>query len=197
MLIAAAVAAASIQAAVAPVAPTRDGLVRVTVSGLRAPAADVVIHGGIASGGKMFGLVPLRDLGNGSWWTELRAPGFLGVYPIRVRAQGVYHDTGALVQVLPRSFAAEPGVNTPAQAVVWWRRQAPAGATVLSEQPWNAGFYFHRDQRYNRLVRVTFRLAGPWRAYHLAARTYTRWFNIARTSLAPGSWKLVQVVDAP
>jgi hypothetical protein len=197
MILAALAAAATLHASLAPAAPAPNGLLRVTVTGLPAPAADVVIHGGIASGGKMFGLVPLRDEGGGDWTTVLRAPGFLGVYPVRVRARGVYHETGALVTVLPRAYAAEPGVNTPAEAVEWWRRQSPEGATIASETPWDAGFYFHLDQRYNRLIRVRFTLLGPWRRYHLGAGTYTRWLEVSRTSLAAGSWKLVQVVAAP
>ena len=196
-MVAALAVAASLAVSVTPSHPTPNGLIRVTVTGLPAPAADVVVHDGIASGGKMFGLVPLRDEGGGSWTTELVAPGFLGVYPVRVRARGVYHDTGAMVDVLPRDFAAEPGVNTPAEVVEWWRRQAPEGATVLSVREWDAGFFSHRDSRYNRLLRVRFTLLGPWPRYRLAAGTYTRWLSVARTSLAAGGWKLLQVVAAP
>jgi hypothetical protein len=188
--------AAALAIAVSPARPAPDGLVHVHVSGLQAPAADVVIHGGIASGGKMFGLVPLRDLGGGNWATVLRAPGFLGVYPVRVRARGVYHETGAVVKVLPRAFAAEPGVGKPALVVEWWRRQAPAGASVASVTEWHAGLFFHRDQRYNRLLRVRFTLLGPWPRYHLRGGTYVRWFDVARTSLT-ADWRLLQVVAAP
>jgi hypothetical protein len=130
MLLAAAVAA--LQVAVSPLAASRDGLVTIRVQGLAAPAASVVIHGGLASGGKMFGLVPLRDAGNGAWWTVLRAP----------------------------------------------------------------GFYFHRDQRYNRLLRVRFTLPAAWPQYRLAAGTQTRWFSVARLSVE-GGWKLLEVVPAP
>lgn len=193
-MVLAAVAALSI--AVSPALAARDSLIHVHVAGLDAPAADVVVHGGVASGGKMFGLVPLRDLGGGNWTAVLRAPGFLGVYPIRVRAGGVYRESGALVKVLPRSFAHEPGVGKPAQVVEWWRRQAPAGATVTSVTEWHAGFFFHRDQRYNRLLRVRFTLLGAWPQFHLARGTYLRWFNVARTTLT-ADWRLLQVVTAP
>jgi hypothetical protein len=195
-MVAAVVAAATIHASVSPGAPARDGTVRVSVEGLPAPAADVIIHGGIASGGKMFGLVPLRDAGGGTWWTSLRAPGFLGIYPIGVRAEGRYRETDALVTVLPPGFAAEPGVPTPKLVVEWWRRQSPGGVDVASVTEWHAGFYYHQDQRYNRLLRVRFTPLAPWRRYHLAKATYTRWFDVARTSLT-GDWRLVQVVDAP
>lgn len=195
-MVAAVVAAATIHASVSPAAPARDGLVRVSISGLPAPAADVVVEGGIASAGKMFGLVPLRDRGAGAWWTVLRAPGFLGVYPIRVRAHGRLRDTDALVKVLPHAFAAEPGVPKPSQVVEWWSWQSPGGAKIAGVTEWHAGFYFHRDQRYNRLLRARFTLLAPWPRYHLAAGTYTRWFDVARTTLA-GDWRLVQVVDAP
>jgi hypothetical protein len=194
MLLAAAVAA--LQVAVSPLAASRDGLVTIRVQGLAAPAASVVIHGGLASGGKMFGLVPLRDAGNGAWWTVLRAPGFYGVYPVRVRAEGRYRDTGALLRVLPRRFAAEPGVPAPAQVVEWWRRQAPQGVTIHAVSEWRAGFYFHRDQRYNRLLRVRFTLPAAWPQYRLAAGTQTRWFSVARLSVE-GGWKLLELVAAP
>lgn len=196
-MLAAALAAATIHVSLSPAVPAPNGQVRVSVTGLPAPAADVVIHGGIASGGKMFGLVPLQSDGDGAWSTLLVAPGFRGVYPVRVRTRGVYHETDALVKILPRDYDAEPGVNTPAEAVEWWRRQSPEGATITSEAEWHAGFYYHLDQRYNRLIRVTVTTLGPWRRYRLGTGTYTRWLEISRTSLAPGSWKLVQVVAAP
>lgn len=187
-------AVAALQIAVGPPAAQRDGLVSVRVTGLRAPAASVVIHGGVASGGKMFGLVPLRDGGAGAWSTVLRAPGFFGVYPLRVRAQGTYRETGAAVRVLPRGFARQPGVPRPADVVEWWRRQAPAGATVRSVTDWRAGFYSHRDRRYNRLLRVRFTLSAAYGRFR--AGTYTRWFSVARTS-ANGGWRLPEIVAAP
>lgn len=197
MILATALAAATIHASLVPAVPAPNGLVRVSVTGLAAPAADVVIHDGIASAGKMFGLVPLQSDGAGAWTTLLVAPGLRGVYPVRVRAGGVYHETDALVQILPHGYAAEPGANTPVEAMEWWLRQAPEGATIRSRAEWHAGFYFHLDQRYNRLVQVTFTTPGPWRKYRLGTGTYTRWVEVSRTSLAPGGWKLVQVVAAP
>jgi hypothetical protein len=188
--------AAAFTVAVSPAQPTPNGLVQVRVDRLSAPAADVLISGGIASGGKMFGLVPLRDLGGGSWTTVLRAPGFYGVYPIEVRAEGVYHDTGALVMVLPRRFGSSLAGATPDDVVEKWREAAPNGVTVARHTTWRQGFYYHRDQRYNDLVRVTYTLLSDWPRYHLKEGTATKWFDLVRTSLA-GKWHLVQVVDAP
>jgi len=195
-MIAALLAAASLGASVAPSVATPDGQFHVTVQGLCAPAASVVVHGGIASEGKMFGWVPLQSAGSCSWSTVLRAPGFLGVYPIRVLAGGVERDTGAVVSVLPHGYAAEPGFDEPEQIPEWWRRQAPAGATLESVTQWNAGFFTHRDPSLNRLLRVRFTLLGDWKAQRLARGTYTRYFSVAR--LKPGGqWRLLQIVEAP
>jgi hypothetical protein len=178
--------AAALAVAVSPAQPARDGLVTVQVDGLRAPAADVVIHGGIASEGKMFGLVPLRDLGNGSWSTVLRAPGFFGVY----------HDTSAAVAVLPRGFKASLAGSSPDDVVEKWREAAPNGVTIAQHSVWRQGFFYHRDQRYNRLVRVKYTLLSDWPRYHLKEGTAVKWFDLVRTSLTD-RWHLVQVVDAP
>src|SRR4051812_49977393 len=115
--------AAALVLSVSPAQPARDGLVHVHVTGLNAPAADVVIHGGISSGGKMFGLVPLRDLGGGSWTTVLRAPRVPRVYPGRVRAHGVYPETGSVISILPPEVATGPAAATPPR-VLRARRQA-------------------------------------------------------------------------
>jgi hypothetical protein len=187
-------AAAALAIAVSPARPARDGLVHVHVSGLNAPAADVVIHGGIASGGKMFGLVPLRDLGGGNWTTVLRAPGFSGVYPVRVRAFGRYRETGTVVSILPRSLG--PSASTAAGVVEAFREASPGGATIQSAVTWKQGFYFHRDQRYNRLIRVEFVLLSDWPRYHLKAGTYLKWFDVVRTSLT-AKWRLAGFVAAP
>jgi hypothetical protein len=187
-------AAAALAIAVSPVHPAPDGLLHVHVSGLEAPAADVVIHGGIASGGKMFGLVPLRDLGGGNWATVLRAPGFPGVYPVRVRAFGRYRETGTVVAILPRSLG--PAAATATGVVEAFREASPGGATIQSAVTWKKGFYFHRDQRYNRLIRVEFVLLQAWPRYHLKAGTYLRWFDVVRTSLT-GQWRLAGFVAAP
>jgi hypothetical protein len=191
-----ALVAASLTAAVSPSVAARDGQIRVVVTGLSAPAASVVVHGGIASEGKMFGWVALRSSGAGSWWTVLRAPGFLGVYPVQVRAGGILRQTGAVVSVLPRGFAAQPAFDKPAQVAEWWSRQAPAGTDLLSVTTWHAGFFTHRDPTLNRLLRVRFTLLGDWKAKRLARGTYTRWFSVARTS-AQGQWRLLEIVEAP
>jgi hypothetical protein len=188
--------AAALVLSVSPAQPARDGLVHVHVTGLNAPAADVVIHGGIASGGKMFGLVPLRDLGGGSWTAVLRAPGFPGVYPVRVRTQGVYRETGTVVAILPRGFATGPEGATPAGAVEAWREAAPGGATLQSATTWKRGFYFRRDQRFNRLLRVSFVLLRDWPRYSLKAGRYSRWFDVMRTS-PTGTWRFAGFVAAP
>lgn len=187
-------AAAALAIAVTPAHPARDGLVHVHVTGLRAPAADVVIHGGVASGGKEFGLVPLRDLSGGNWATVLRAPGLTGVYPVRVRAFGRYRETGTLISILPRSLG--PAASTATGVVEAWREASPGGATVQSASTWKQGFYFHRDQRFNRLIRVKFVLLQAWPRYGLKAGTYLRWFDVVRTS-ATAKWRLAGFVLAP
>jgi hypothetical protein len=193
---AAVLAASALSAAVSPSLAAPDGQIRVTVSGLDAPAASIVVHGGIASQGKMFGWVPLRSAAGGTWWTVLRAPGFYGVYPIHVRARGVLHQTTATVAVLPRGYGAQPGFDKPEQVAEWWTRQAPAGAEIRSVATWTAGFFAHRDQTLNRLLRVRFTLLGDWKAKHLAAGTYTRWFSVARPRVG-GPWRLLEIVAAP
>ena len=194
MLIAA--AAAMLTIAVSPAAPAPNGQFRVQVSGLDAPAADVVVHGGVAGAGKMFGLVPLLPTGKGSWSTILRAPGFPGVYPIRVRAGGVYRETQTVLTILPRGFATAPAAATPAGVVEAWREASPGGATIETAATWRQGFYFHRDQRYNRLLKVRFVLLQGWPRWRLRAGTYTRWFDVARRSQSE-PWRLVDLVQAP
>jgi hypothetical protein len=187
-------AAAALAITVSPAQPAHDGLLHVHVSGLKAPAADVVIHGGVASGGKEFGLVPLRDLGGGNWATVLRAPGLTGVYPVRVRAFGRYRETGTVVSILPRHLG--PAASTAPGVVEAFREASPGGATIQSAVTWRQGFYFHRDQRYNRLIRVRFVLLQAWPRYGLKAGTYLRWFDVVRTSLT-GKWRLAGFVPAP
>ena len=190
-----AAALATLSIAITPVLPAPDGQFRVTVDGLPAPAASIVVHGG-ASGGKMFRLVPLRPAGPGAWWTILRAPGLVGVYPIRVRAGGVYHETSTVVRIVPRGLARAPRGTTPAAVVQRWRLAAPNGVTIRSASTWRAGFYYHRDQRYNRLLRVEFTLIGDWPRYGLAEGTYVRWFNIVRTAQFE-PWRLAEIIRAP
>src|SRR5206468_62600 len=83
----------------------------------------LVLHGGIASGGTMVGLVPLRDLGGGNWTAELRAPGFPGVYPVRVRAFNRYRETGAVVSILPKTLG--PSASTAAGVLEAFREASP------------------------------------------------------------------------
>ncbi|MGZ8716609.1 MAG: hypothetical protein ACXWYO_05795, partial [Gaiellaceae bacterium] len=71
--------AAGAQASVSPVVGARDGLLHVAVTHVSAPAVQVRIAGGLASGGRWFGWVPLKQTGPTSWRSVLRAPGFLGV----------------------------------------------------------------------------------------------------------------------
>ena len=194
MLIAAAAAVLTI--AVSPAAPPPNGQFRVQVTGLDAPAADVVVHGGVAGAGKMFGLVPLLPTGKGSWTTILRAPGFPGVYPIRVRARGVYGETQTVLTILPGGFSTAPSAASPAGVVEAWREASPGGATIQTAATWRQGLSSHRDQRYNRLLKVTFVLLQGWPRWHLRAGTYTRWFDVARRSQAE-PWRLVGLVRAP
>jgi hypothetical protein len=196
MPIALAAAAAVLAITVSPAAPAPDGQFHVRVTGVDAPAASVVVHGGIASAGRPFGLVPLLPAGPGAWSTILRAPGFPGVYPIRVRFGGVYHETTTVLSVLPRGFATAPSAATPAGVVEAWREASPGGATIEAATTWRQGFYSHRDQRYNRLLRVRFVLLQDWPRWHLRAGTSTRWFDVARRSQVE-PWRLVGLVEAP
>jgi hypothetical protein len=101
-----------------------------------------------------------------------------------------------VVAILPRGFASAPSGATPGDVVQAFRLASPGGATIDAAQTWRAGFYYHRDQRYNRLLKVQFTLISAWPRYHLAAGTYTKWFDIVRTSqLSP--WRLADLVDAP
>lgn len=185
-----------LQIAVSPAVPAPDGLVRVSVSGLRAPAASVVIHGGVASEGKLFGLVPLRDAGHGRWWTILRAPGLEGVYPVRVRADGTYSETMTAVAVLPKDFAHAPSGATPAAALEAWRAASPGGLTLATVSTVRYGFYYHRDQRYNRLFRVEVTALQAWPRWGLEAGTSVRYVDVVRRSqLEP--WRIAGFVPAP
>jgi hypothetical protein len=195
-MVVAAVLAAAVTASASPSPAAPDGQVRVTVNGLSAPAASVHLRGGIASGGRWFGFVALRDSDGGSWFTILRAPGFLGVYPIVVRAGGVTHETGAVVTVLPRKWTAQPAFQKPEQVAQWWTRQAPPGANLTSVSTWQSGFFTHRDPALNRLLRVRFTLLGDWRAMRLKQGPHELFFSIAR--LKPtGAWRLLETVPAP
>jgi hypothetical protein len=190
------VAASALHAGVTPSAAERDGQVRIEVSGLEAGSASVHLQGGIASGGRWFGWVALRDAGGGSWWTVLRAPGFLGVYPVVVRAGGIRHATHAVVAVLPRRFTSQPVFQKPEQVAQWWTRIAPPGADLKSVTTWGQGFFTHRDPAMNRLLRVQFRLLGDWPRMHLRRGPGEIFLSIAR--LRPGGgWRLLEAVGAP
>jgi hypothetical protein len=189
-------AAAALQAGATPSVAARDGQVRVTVSGLQAAAASVHLRGGIASGGRWFGWVALRDAGGGSWWTVLRAPGYLGVYPIEVRGGGVLHATDGVVQVLPRGFGAQPGFEQPTQVAQWWTRIAPPGAVLKGITTWHEGFFTHRDPELNLLLRVRFTLLGDWPRLHLRRGPGEIFLSVAR--LRPdGQWRLLEAVRSP
>ena len=193
---AATLAAAVIGATANPVVAAPDGQVRVSVYDLHAAAASVHLTGGIASGGKWFGWVPLRNAGGGSWSTVLRAPGYLGVYPVVVRAGGATQPTDEVVSVLPRGWAKQPGFDAPEQVAQWWTRQAPAGATLESVTTWPSGFFTHRDRSLNRLLRVRFALLGEWRGKHLRQGPHELFFSVAR--LRPdGQWRLLETITAP
>jgi hypothetical protein len=188
--------AAALHAGATPSVAARDGQVRISVSGLPAAAASAHLRGGIASGGRWFGWVALRDAGGGSWWTILRAPGYLGVYPIEVRSGGVLHSTDGVVQVLPRGFAAQPSFELPTQVAEWWTRIAPPGADLKGVATWHTGFFTHRDPALNLLLRVRFNLLGDWRRLHLKRGPGEIFLSIAR--LRPdGRWRLLEAVRAP
>ena len=189
-------ASALLALSVSPTIAARDGQVRVAVSGLRATAASVHLEGGIASGGRWFGWIPLRDDGKGTWSTVLRAPGYLGVYPVVVRSGGVARATGTVVTVLPPGWARQPSFDRPEYVPEWWTRMAPAGATLTTVETWHRGFYTHRDPSLNLLLRVRFTLLGDWRAQHLRKGPHELFFSIAR--LTPtGDWRLLETTSAP
>jgi hypothetical protein len=176
-------------AAVSPFIASRDGLLYVQLTQVAGPAVDVRVEGGLASGGKWFGWVALKQTGPASWRSELRAPGFLGVYPLQIRTGRQIVDAGPLVRILPRGFGAQPGFFTPEDIAHWWAASDPRGGRVLSTATWHTGFFTHRDPRFNMLVQVRVQPAGS-----SFART---WFlSIARLQ-ANGPWRLLEAVQAP
>jgi hypothetical protein len=80
----------------------------------------------------------------------LRAPGYLGVYPVEIRARGVLHETDAVVEVIPHGFVNRPG------------------------------FFTHRDPDLNRLLRVRFTQLRPWPQLHLRAGSRQIFLSVAR-----------------
>ena len=170
--------------------------VRVTVSGLSAPSALVVIHGGIARQGRWFRWVPLRSEGGGRWSALLQTPGLLGIYPIRVRSDGAEHTTSAMVEVVPPGFSAQPAFAAPTQVAQWWAWIAQPGVIIRSVTTWRSGFFTHRDPALNRLLRVQFQLLGDWPQLHLHAGLHVLYLSIARRTTG-GPWRLLEVVTAP
>lgn len=193
---AALLAAASLTVAVSPLPAAPGGQVHVTVSGLHASSALVVVHGGIARRGRWYRWVPLAAQGRDSWSAVLRTPGFLGVYPLRIRVGRAMRETSASVLVLPAGFSRQPGFETPTQVAQWWAWIAPPGIVLKSVSTWTSGFYTHRDPTLNRLLRVRFRLLADWPARHLRRGTHTLYLSVAR--LRPGgAWRLLETVAAP
>jgi hypothetical protein len=189
-------AGVSVHATVAPSVATRDGQVRISVSGVSAPAVSARIDGGLASGGRWFNWVALRPGAGGTWWTVLRAPGYLGVYPVEIRAGRAVDRTDAVVQILPAGYTAEPGFVEPEQVAEWWTRIAPAAATLTGVSTWQAGFFTHRDPDLNRLLRVRFTIARAWPQLHLKPGERTMFLSVARLR-AGGLWRLLEAVPAP
>lgn len=177
----------SVLIGLAPQIPHRDGLVRAEIHGLDAPTAQIRLGGGLASGGHWFGWVPLQGGAGGRWSALLRAPGFLGVYPVQVRAGGHVTETGQLVKILPPGFVREPAFFTPAEVADWWARRLPT-TRVLSTSIWRTGFFTHRDARYNLLLETRVEI-DPY-----GARTV--YVSMAR--LRPnGAWRLLETTTAP
>jgi hypothetical protein len=187
-IVAALMLATGAQATVSPVVGKRDGLVYVTVTDVPARAVQVRIAGGVASLGKWFGWVPLVQTGPASWRSVLRAPGFLGVYPLQVRTQSKTVEAGPVVRILPRGFAKQPAFFTPADVADWWARTSNQGRLVSASE-WHSGFFTHRDPRFNRLVRATVERPGH-------PGTETMYVSVARVR-AGGPWRLLEAVHAP
>jgi hypothetical protein len=181
------VAVSNVSAAVNPAIARRDGRVEVTVSGLPAAVAGVRIEGGLASLGHWFGWIPLQSSGSGSWHTLLRAPGYLGVYPVQVRAKRHVYDTGTQVRILPRGFAAQTGFFSPKEVADWWVKTTVPSGTLLSVATVHHGFYTHRDPDLNLLLKVHFQNGRVKQVKYL---------SIARLS-ASAAWRLLEVVEAP
>jgi hypothetical protein len=196
MLTAATLAVVVVNAVVSPASAAPDGQVLVRVSGLRAPSALVVLHGGIASRGRWFQWAPLRPGGGTSWWTVLRAPGLLGMYPVRVRVGGVTRETNAVVQIVPPGFARRPGFDLPDQVAQWWAWIAPPGVVLTAVRTWQAGYFTHRDPTLNRLLQVRFKLLGDWSAEQLRRGVHTLYLNVARRAVG-APWRLLETVSAP
>jgi hypothetical protein len=191
-----AAAAAALTVVLSSPTANPDAQVRVTVTGLHAHSALVVLHGGIARQGKWFHWVPLRRTGADAWSAVLKTPGLYGMYPIRVRADGVVRQTDQAVAVVPRGFASQPAFETPEQVAQWWAWLVPSGVAIKSVGTWQSGFYTHRDPTLNRLLRVSFSLLGDWQARHLRRGSHTLYLSVARAR--PGApWRLLEAIPSP
>jgi hypothetical protein len=188
-LVAALTLAAGAQATVTPVVGARDGLVYVTLTDVPAAAVQARIAGGVARRGKWLGWVSLVQVRPGSWRSVLRAPGFLGVYPLQVRTDGTIADAGPVVRILPRRFAKRPGFFTPVEVAASWAKTSPQNLRLVRAAEWHSGYFTHRDPRFNRLVRATVELPG-------GAGTETRYVSVARLRVG-GPWRMLEVVAAP
>jgi hypothetical protein len=196
MLPAATLAVIAVSALVSPATPTPGGQVLVKVNGLKASSALVVLHGGIASRGRWFQWVPLHSGGGASWSAVLRAPGLMGMYPVRVRVGRVVRNTNAVVQIVPPGFARVPGFDTPEQVAQWWAWSAPPGIVVSAVQTWKTGFFTHRDPVLNRLLAVHFRLLADWPTERLKRGDHTLYLNVGRPAVG-APWRFLQAVSAP
>lgn len=177
-----------VHASVSPSVAHRDGAVYVAVSGLSGPAADVRIEGGVASMGKWFGWVKLRDTGNGTWRAHLVAPGFFGVYPLQVRVGRQVIDTGEQIRILPPGYAARPGFFDPTEVARWWVGTARQQTTLEAVGTWSSGYFTHRDPAFNRLLRLRVRVDGRF--------TQRIFLSIARLR-TDGPWRLLETALAP
>jgi hypothetical protein len=191
-----AAAAAALTVALSSPTANPDAQVRVTVSGLHARTALIVLHGGIARRGKWFHWVPLRRMGADAWTAVLKTPGIYGEYPVLIRADGAVRETGEAVGVVPQGFASQPAFKTPAEVAQWWAWLVPSGVAVKTVNTWQSGFYSHRDPTLNRLLRVSFSLLGDWQARHLRRGSHTLYLSVARAR--PGApWRLLETVPSP
>lgn len=192
----AAVATAALTVALSSPTAHPDTHVRVTVSGLQAHSALVVLHGGVARLGTWFTWVPLHSQGGGRWSATLETPGIYGAYPLLVRADGAVRTTGRILEVVPGDFGAQPGFESPQLVAQWWAWLVPPGARLTGVTTWHTGFYTHRDAALNRLLRVDFSLLGDWQARHLRRGPHRLYLNVVRASpTAP--WRLLGIVPSP
>lgn len=174
---------AALSVGLSPQIPHRDGLIRAHVDGLQGKQAQIRIAGGLASGGRWFSWVPLQGD-----HALLRAPGFLGVYPVQVRLGHTITEGNTFVKIVPRGFERQPAFFTPREVVDWWANRLPEGSEVRSTETWHTGFFTHRDPRYNLLVRARVELAD------YGVRT----FFVSMARLRPdGPWRFLETTTAP